>query len=444
MPSGPADHPEITFLRGLLPDRSLVGRNDPCPCGSGRKFKVCCQANPVVPADRSAAWLFHKLATYSDLKPSRGHRFGLAASAADGAEGPDALGDEQFAEVAGRFLQDPFLLDLAVFEMGTIELFVEERSVLLPAVELDMLAAWATTRRRLWEITEVEPGRSIRLRDTTSGDTVEVVERSASTSLEVGELLLARVVPVAAEHQLIGQPVTVELRQRQTVLQILDEDPSGDAFAFWYGRLHAPPVIRNREGEELLDCSVVVRLSTGIEPDALLADLFEPGVDGQWVDLVDVGGERLVRSFLSTDDEGDLVVTSNSAARVDRVLDRLRSADPDLQIVSDERRPFEVPSLGDLVGGSPQLPGLALPDLGPEARSILDQVMRDHEQRWLDESVPALAGLTPRQAAADPTRREDLLALLREFDQSATSMPEGMASFDVGRLRRELGLGAEI
>jgi hypothetical protein len=23
-----------------------VGRNDPCPCGSGKKFKKCCAANP--------------------------------------------------------------------------------------------------------------------------------------------------------------------------------------------------------------------------------------------------------------------------------------------------------------------------------------------------------------------------------------------------------------
>ena len=23
-----------------------VGRNDPCPCGSGKKYKMCCGANP--------------------------------------------------------------------------------------------------------------------------------------------------------------------------------------------------------------------------------------------------------------------------------------------------------------------------------------------------------------------------------------------------------------
>lgn len=28
-------------------------RNDPCPCGSGRKFKVCCQDRPPAPRAES-------------------------------------------------------------------------------------------------------------------------------------------------------------------------------------------------------------------------------------------------------------------------------------------------------------------------------------------------------------------------------------------------------
>ena len=30
------------FGQGPLPDRVRAGRNDPCPCGSGKKFKQCC------------------------------------------------------------------------------------------------------------------------------------------------------------------------------------------------------------------------------------------------------------------------------------------------------------------------------------------------------------------------------------------------------------------
>lgn len=72
------------------------------------------------------------------------------------------------------------------------------------------------------------------------------------------------------------------------------------------------------------------------------------------------------------------------------------------------------------------------------ATDALAAFMRQQEERWIDESVPALAGLTPRQAAADPTRREDLLALLHEFDRSP--VPAGGSSFDARRLRALLGL----
>jgi hypothetical protein len=44
----------------------------------------------------------------------------------------------------------------------------------------------------------------------------------------------------------------------------------------------------------------------------------------------------------------------------------------------------------------------------------------------------------PRQAADDPSRREDLVALLHEFDRMAT--PAGAVGFDTGRLRQSLGL----
>ncbi|HSP32890.1 MAG TPA: SEC-C metal-binding domain-containing protein [Thermoanaerobaculia bacterium] len=31
-----------SFLSSREPVVSTVGRNDPCPCGSGKKFKLCC------------------------------------------------------------------------------------------------------------------------------------------------------------------------------------------------------------------------------------------------------------------------------------------------------------------------------------------------------------------------------------------------------------------
>jgi uncharacterized protein YecA (UPF0149 family) len=33
---------EIEAVGGTIIHRTAIGRNSPCPCGSGRKFKKCC------------------------------------------------------------------------------------------------------------------------------------------------------------------------------------------------------------------------------------------------------------------------------------------------------------------------------------------------------------------------------------------------------------------
>ena len=68
---------------------------------------------------------------------------------------------------------------------------------------------------------------------------------------------------------------------------------------------------------------------------------------------------------------------------------------------------------------------------------IVEQVLDMMERRWIGEEVPALGGITPRQAAVDPTRREDLIALLRSFDRMPTS---GGITMRPDILRRHLGL----
>jgi hypothetical protein len=97
----------------------------------------------------------------------------------------------------------------------------------------------------------------------------------------------------------------------------------------------------------------------------------------------------------------------------------------------------------------------ALDELGDADESAVlarlnSEISRQVQTRWLDEHVPALGGLTPRQAAADPTRREQLERLLSEFDRSDERLREqhldgegmvgGLITYDTAALRRELGL----
>lgn len=45
-----SDVERALVLRQPKPAAPKVGRNDPCPCGSGQKFKKCCESRPPPPA----------------------------------------------------------------------------------------------------------------------------------------------------------------------------------------------------------------------------------------------------------------------------------------------------------------------------------------------------------------------------------------------------------
>lgn len=130
--------------------------------------------------------------------------------------------------------------------------------------------------------------------------------------------------------------------------------------------------------------------------------------------------------------EGDPLVLCEVTLRVEDPAALVRhheGHEAKLTVVNDSRQPASA-AAADAGTVSPESAGL-------EVAAALDQFVRDYEQKWLDESIPALAGYTPRQAAADPTRRGDLIRLLDSFPVER-GKPGVM---DVDRLRAALGLG---
>jgi hypothetical protein len=79
----------------------------------------------------------------------------------------------------------------------------------------------------------------------------------------------------------------------------------------------------------------------------------------------------------------------------------------------------------------------AQPELDPAMRQVLADVIAAHESPWLDQSIPALGGRTPREAAADPVGREELEHLL---DGLPPSGPDDVGAMNTQRLRDALGL----
>lgn len=125
----------------------------------------------------------------------------------------------------------------------------------------------------------------------------------------------------------------------------------------------------------------------------------------------------------------ELVVDANSEARLERVLARLAAV---TEVVAQTARAIGNPAELEAVGKSLP-PGEPVASLDPD---VVEELLDMMERRWLDEETPVLGGVSPRQAAIDATRREDLIALLRSFAR----MPGGGAIIMRPDVLRRLGL----
>ncbi len=313
----PGDHPLVELLEHFqaMP-RPDLGRNQPCWCGSGRKYKKCHLHHEQLPLDERAAWLYQKAGMFLVDGPWRGAVMEAAQVRAQFDEAADAL--------LGA-LDAPLVTDAVLFEGGAFAEFVATRGVLLPEDERLLAEQWLLIDRSVYEIEHVRRGAGFTMRDVRTGDVHQVRERTASQMLKAGALVCARVVPAGDTTQIFGGIEPVAAHERDGLIALLDSEP---------------------------------------DPLDLVGFLTRPG--------------------------------DTTPADEDPAHER-----------------------------DPAVAAAAL------ARSI-----RDYEQKWLDQPIPALAGRTPRQAAADPTRRGDLIRLLDCLPAHA----DNPGTMDPDRLRAALEL----
>jgi hypothetical protein len=162
-------------------------RNAPCPCGSGRKFKRCCNAALAEPArvarqhnavgDRIQAWAFDK---YPDET-----RAGFDVLIAGRRGVVVADGDLQ---LVGTWV----LSDRELPGGGTLARRYAARED-LSADERDVASRIAAARLRLLRIVRVAPGRWIELDDLTRSERARVTSHDVSRGVRCGDVIVARI-----------------------------------------------------------------------------------------------------------------------------------------------------------------------------------------------------------------------------------------------------------
>jgi tetratricopeptide (TPR) repeat protein len=430
--AGP-EHPLSELLHGFaVAPPSTLGRNEPCWCGSGRKYKKCHLNREQLPLEERAAWLYQKAGAH--MQQGR-----WLDAVVDAAMARSAFDDRPDALL--HALDDPLVGDAVLFEGGAFADFIATRGGLLPDDERLLAEQWQLVERSVYEITEVRRGEGLAVRDLRTGDTHQVRERTASRQLKSGQLICARIVPAGNTMQIFGGIEPVRLNERDELIKLLDGEPDAIDLIEFLTRRFAPPAIRNTEGEPLVLCEATLRAD---DPAALAAALElnyrrdESAEPPLWIEEVITDGLPRVRATLILAGN-ELTVQANSDARFDRVLTAVRALDRTITMVKQSRTPArDAREAADLAASQPAEDQPVLDANDPELAAALDAFIRDYEHRWLDQPIPALAGHTPRQAAADPTRREDLIRLIDTLPNN----PDEPGQMSPDRLRTALGLGS--
>lgn len=237
-----ADDPLAVLLqRYRVAPRSDVGRNAPCWCGSGRKYKKCHLGDEQLPLYERAGWLYAKACEYVAHTGWDEALLGVAYERSRHAADVDA----DLVEA----VSDPLVTDALLFEGGAFEEFLRVRGSLLPDDELELAQKWLRVDRSLFEVEQLRPGQGLTVRDVRTGDRHDVRERKTSAGLEVGQLICARVVPVGDTMQFFGGAEPVAPHERDPLIALLDSGPDEVTLVAQLSRRFAPPKETGTEGD---------------------------------------------------------------------------------------------------------------------------------------------------------------------------------------------------
>jgi hypothetical protein len=347
-----------------------VGRNDPCPCGSGQKYKKCCQER----FDEKDFHYHRWRRVEADLIPE------LFAYALE-TLGPEAIEDawSEFHDYAAPCAYDPEspmnsvfmpwflfnwihetkLADSSDFSVTTIAAsFLSEHA--LSEDELRLIVSATKAPYSLCEVQELTPGVGMTLFDLFRRVKHEVIERSASQTLKKGEILYCATTQLDGIISNVGtSPYALRPTAKRDILELrkwmMDESDGAELTSDHLVEFEAdirslyldtvlamfrPPQLTNTDKDPLLPQKVhfdiesadsafhaLKGLAEGISDDELRSDATV--ADGQIVkaEVPWLGGTREARKRLGGPvllgtmniEDSKLIISVNSTKRAKKI-----------------------------------------------------------------------------------------------------------------------------
>lgn len=449
-----------------------IGRNDPCPCGSGKKHKICCMGNREVTLpifseevrDRAFGALY-QFATRDEFVSLRDAMLTLFFGP-ELFDIPDTQKQQilQNEDCMGNFFYW-FLFEASLEGRSRtlVDRFLSRKAHVLPLPDRRYLEAMRGSHLRLYEVESVQIDEGMRLRDCWDGAEFYVRERLATHQLAKHSVVALRLRQEPHGEMVIDGPgfagfshadkeaILSELRvEYQAVLETGGN--TDDRFSFYqgaviaqhvvYGMLLRPaPQLSTSTGEPLVFCKVTFDVADRALALEKLARIKELAPDNDDESYAWIRGKNRVLHASVRFEPGSLVAETHStkrAAAVRKLLERhlgeaVRYRGTQEQDAQSALAEYRAQRTERVDGQEAPMPA--------EVAEAMAEYEDHHYRFWIDTPVPALANKTPRQAARFRGLRGTLVGLLKDFTAAAELQRRAtQRAYDFSWMWGELGI----
>ena len=439
------------------PHVEKAGRNDPCPCGSGKKYKKCCLNKTTSSPTNSKA---HAPADTHRMDQELVDRIMQHVSRTTDMDLRRPFQDFKSPEKSAELAIPYAVYCFSASDKTPVDVFIEHKGRNLSPRERGWLEAQQRSWLGLWEAQEVHAGVGLTAIDLLSGETRQIIEKLGTASIHARDTLLARVVdfegvslfcgmfpralpPGVANSVVEKARKHLRLKKAIPIARLQDYALNRKLVQWWEQAVdeldaaaRRPRKLANTDGDPFLVTydRFPFEASQRQEIESRMAQMYgaDAGDEEYVFSRINPPGSVLPSTIMATVrfDGATLLAETNSIKRADDLRRKIQKACGAL--LREPSRSHEDP-----FQGRPEPKEESIPE------DVRMEVLRDFKTRhyaaWLDQPIPALDGQTPREASCAAKGRQRLNVLLKDIENSEQRLPLA-ERFDFATIRRELGL----
>jgi len=464
----------------ILPADEKVGRNDPCPCGSGKKYKRCCLQQE---AASYSLWAQQRDAsdelTRAMIRYVRDSHEDLTL---------DAWEDFHLGKVTRRFSwsADEQMIFMPYFLFHWNPEFVGRRKkVSMPVGGVIAHSFLGANGHRIselqrqildqamkqpvsfYQVLAGKPGESFQLVDVLTGSQSDVREQMASQQAKAGDLLYGSLwtlpgitvlgcsapikIPLSWKAEIIGLRKMLRRRsaRQNRPLSVEDLLRYADEIRATYllirDSLNTPPRLSNTDGDPLVFHTLTFQVDSAENAFEALAPLGEGRSKEKLLDDAEFDEAGRLRriafdwlkkgnSKISSWDhtilgsikisEHSLVAEVNSEKRAKRLRVEIEKR----LGASATHQSTVAQTVDEMLAKSPKrdrarakIDEETVDDIlrDPDVRKQIQEKVQKQVEAWAYQKIPILGGRTPMQAVRDPDGREIVESLLLDWERRA-------------------------